>query len=173
MPRDGNRWIASLASQLPQGSASNTPHSAGASLPRDGKRWIASLASQLPQGAASNTPHSVGASLPRDGNRRGASLASQLPQGLLATPRTLQERACLAMATAGSYRWQTSSHRVTDVPCAHLQPVPRTGSIRHRPPVAGSLHSRFCRSGPSPPLRRRPGGQSLPLAPGCGCRSPH
>ena len=49
--------------------------------------------------------------MPRDGNRRGASLASQLPQGLLATPRILQERACLAMANAGVHRWQASSHK--------------------------------------------------------------
>ena len=64
-----------------------------------------------PTGPASNTPHSAGASLPRDGKRRVASLASQLPQGLLATHRILQERACLAMATAEAHRWQASSHR--------------------------------------------------------------
>ena len=126
----------------PTGSTSNTAHSVGASLPRDGNRWSASLASQLPQGlqatpplcrselasrrqpleriagkpaptgSASNTAHSAGASLPRDGTRWIASLASQLPQGLQATPRTLQERACLVMAAAGSHRWQASSHRV-------------------------------------------------------------
>ena len=49
--------------------------------------------------------------MPRDGSRWIASLASQLPQGLQATAHTLQERACLAMATAGSHRWQASSHR--------------------------------------------------------------
>ena len=63
-------------------------------------------------GSASDTPHSAGASLPRDGIRWIPSLASQLPQELQATPRTLQERACLAMAFAESHRWQASSHRI-------------------------------------------------------------
>ena len=64
-----------------------------------------------PTGSASDAPHSAGASLPRDGIRWIPSLASQLPQDLQATPRTLQERACLAMAFAGFHRWQASSHR--------------------------------------------------------------
>ena len=48
LPRDGNRWISSLASQLPQDLQATPPHSVGASLSRDGIRWIPSLASQLP-----------------------------------------------------------------------------------------------------------------------------
>ena len=173
LSRDGNRWISSLASQLPQDLQATPPHSVGASLSRDGIRWIPSLASQLPQelqatpralqeraclamafagfhrwqasshrickrhpalcrsklalrwqplnpiagkpaptGATSDTPHSAGASLPRDCIRWIPSLASQLPQDLQATPRTLQERACLAMASAEFHRWQASSHRI-------------------------------------------------------------
>ncbi len=65
-----------------------------------------------PTGATSDTPHSAGASLPRDGIRWIPSLASQLPQDLQATPRTLQARACLAMASAEFHRWQASSHRI-------------------------------------------------------------
>ena len=65
-----------------------------------------------PTGSASDALHSAGASLSRDGIRWISSLASQLPQELQATPRTLQERACLAMASAESHRWQASSHRI-------------------------------------------------------------
>ena len=141
LPRDGNRWITSLASQLPQGLqatprtlqeraclAMATTGSDGwqASSHRDYKQHRALCRNELasrwqpldhiagkpvPTGPTSNSAHSVGASLPRDGSRWIASLASQFPQGLQATPHTLWKRACLAMATAGSHRWQASSHR--------------------------------------------------------------
>ena len=111
MPRDGNPWSASLASQFPQDYKQHR------ALCRSelASRWqpLDHIAGKpVPTGTTNNTAHSAGASLPRDGNRWSASLASQLPQDLQATPRTLWKRACLAMATAGSHRWQASSHRV-------------------------------------------------------------
>ena len=99
-----------LASHLPQGLQATPPLCRSELASR--RQPLERIAGKpAPTGSASNTAHSAGASLPRDGTRWIASLASQLPQGLQATPRTLQERACLVMAAAGSHRWQASSHR--------------------------------------------------------------
>ena len=121
-------------------------------------RWhsLDSIAGKpAPTGSASNAPYFVGASLPRDGIRRIPSLASQLPQELQATPRTLQERAYLAMAFAGFHRWQASSHRICKRRPAlcrselasrwhSLNPIPGkpapTGSTSERRPVTGLVY---------------------------------